>query len=136
MLLLFLWSVNSAMLLADHRITIRVDNYTNDTCTLAYYSGENQYVQATVTSKNADNEFIFEGDKALEGDLYFVLLQTNSNNRFDFAIPNEADQKKLVLSTTLEEERTLLDNLEVEGSQENTVFVNYMKENIRVNKEK
>ncbi|BDS12284.1 TlpA family protein disulfide reductase [Aureispira anguillae] len=129
--------LTTKMLLAKdgYNIRVKIDGYENDTCILAYHMGDKKYINETVTSKNADNEFVFEGEESLEGGLYLVLIKDN-NNYFEFLIPNEEDQKELVLSTKLDESRDLSKHLEIEGSKENQVYLDYLKYNAKIQKEK
>lgn len=118
-----------------YNIRVRIDGYENDTCILAHHYGDKKYISATVTSKNEDNEFIFEGEKPLKGGVYVVLIKEN-NNYFEFLVPNEEDQKEMVLSTKLDESKDLSKHLKIKGSKDNEAYLEYMKFNAKIQKEK
>lgn len=118
-----------------YNIRVRIDGYENDTCILAHHYGDKKYISATVTSKNKDNEFIFEGEKPLKGGVYLVLIK-DKNNYFEFLVPNEEDQKDLVLSTKLDESRDLSKHLKVKGSKDNEAYLKYLKFNAKIQKKK
>lgn len=118
-----------------YNIRVKIEGYENDTCILAHHMGDKKYISATVTSKNEDNEFVFEGEEALKGGIYLVLIKDN-NNYFEFVVPNEEDQKQMVLTTKLDESRNLTKHLNVKGSEENKVFIDYVKFNAKLAQQK
>jgi peroxiredoxin len=134
-ILLFTSTLVSALDKDGYNIRVRIDGYKNDTCILAHHYGDKKYISATVTSKNEDNEFIFEGEEPLKGGIYVVLIKEN-NNYFEFLVPNEEDQKDLILSTKLDESKDLSKHLKIEGSKDNQAYLDYMKFNAKLQKEK
>lgn len=108
-----------------YTIRVKIDNYDNDTCILGYHMGKKIYVQDTLTTRNSKGEFVFKGDKPLEGGMYLILIKPN-NIYFDFLVANEEDQKNISLTTKLEGE-DLNKNLKVKNSPPNDLFYTYLK---------
>lgn len=118
-----------------HIIRVKIDGYENDTCILAYHMGNKQYIRSTVTTKNEDNEFVFEGDEILEGGLYFVLTK-ESNRSFEFLVANEEDQKGMILTTKLDKSKDLSQHLTIKGSKDAEIYLDYTKFNAKIQKKK
>ncbi len=110
---------------AAYKIHVKIENYENDTCILGYHLGAQIYVQDTVTERNAKGEFVFEGDKTMQGGMYLVLTKPN-NVYFDFLIANDEDQKEIHFTTKLVD-GDLNSNLKVKNSPPNDLFLGYLK---------
>ncbi|MGH1339816.1 MAG: DUF5106 domain-containing protein [Aureispira sp.] len=120
--------LSSVSLMAqDDAYTIRVtiDNYENDTCILGYHMGKQIYVQDTLTERNAQGEFVFKGDKPLDGGMYLILTKPN-NIYFDFLIASDEDQKDMVFRTKLEG-KDLNKHLKAKNSPPNALFYAYLE---------
>lgn len=108
---------------AGYHIEVQIGNYDNDTCILGYHMGPNIYVADTAL-RNAQGNWVFEGDQPLDGGLYLILVKP-SNTYTDFLIASEEDQRDIRLSTKLEN-GDLQKNLVVNGSADNTLFYDYL----------
>lgn len=109
-----------------YNIRVKIDNYKEDTLILGYHKGAKLLVQDTLTESSGKGEWIFKGNKNLPGGLYFIYLKSEGIY-FDFLIPNEEDQKKMVLHTKMDASRNLTKNLKIKGSRENEIFLEYIK---------
>lgn len=127
---LIVWTVallSSASLWAQepaYTIRVKIDNYENDTCILGYHMGKQIYVQDTLTKKNDKGEFVFQGEKPLDGGMYLILTKPN-NVYFDFLIASEEDQKEIILTTKLED-NDLNKHRKVKNSPPNELFYSYL----------
>lgn len=61
-----------------HRISIEIDAYEQDELYLAYYLADKQYIQDTV-QRNDKGLFVFEGEEALPGGMYLVVMAPDNN---------------------------------------------------------
>ncbi len=109
-----------------YNIKVKIDNYENDTCILAYRLGKQTYVKDTITKKNKKGEFVFTGSKSLKGGIYLILTKPE-NLYLEFLVSNDEDQKNMSLSTKLDDTRDLSRNLKVQGSADNLAFLDYLK---------
>lgn len=109
-----------------YNIRVKIDNYLSDTCILGYRLGGKTYVKDTLASKNKKGEFVFSGKEPLKGGIYLVLTKPH-NSYFEFLVGNDADQTKMVITTKLEGEKDLSKHLKIEGSDDNRVFLEYLK---------
>jgi peroxiredoxin len=112
--------------LGQYKITVTIDGYENDTCVLGYQIGRTTYIAQQVNEKNAKGDFVFEGDEALLGGLYSILIKPK-NQFFQFIISNDEEQKDLKIKTKIAENpaRDLNENLKIENSPDNAVFDEY-----------
>lgn len=107
-----------------YTIRVKIDNYDNDTCILGYHMGQQIYVQDTLTERNAKGEYVFKGEKPLDGGMYLILTKPN-NTYFDFLVANEEDQKEMSFTTKMEN-NDLNKNLKVKNSAPNDLFYDYL----------
>ncbi len=112
-------------LLAQHNITVKIDNYKNDTCILGYRLGKQTYVRDTVTTKNKNGEFVFKGDKSLEGGIYLILTKP-TNIYFEFLVANKEDQTRIKIETKLINGNDMSTHLKIKGSADNQAFLDYL----------
>jgi peroxiredoxin len=117
-----------------YNIRVKIDDFDNDTLILGYHRGEQLLVKDTLTARTSKGDWVFEGEEPLPGGLYFVFLQ-GTGAYFDFLVPDEEAQKKLVLHTKFDETRNLYKNLKVKGSSENLIFLEYILEGMAQDKE-
>lgn len=110
-----------------YNIRVKIDNYEADTLILGYHRGPKLFVQDTLVEPVGKGEWVFKGEENLPGGLYFIYLQSESIY-FDFLIPNEEEQKKMVLHTKLDASRNLTKNLKIKNSKENDVFLEYIQD--------
>ncbi|MCH2022820.1 MAG: DUF5106 domain-containing protein [Saprospiraceae bacterium] len=119
--------INHIIIAQDaYNIRVKIDDYTNDTCILAYRLGKQTYVKDTLTKKNKKGEFVFKGEKSLKGGLYLILTKP-LNLYLEFLVPNNEDQKRLFIHTKLDENNDLSRNLKIQGSEDNKAFLGYLK---------
>jgi len=126
---LFVFAVffmQTAMAQDAYNIRVKIEGYKNDTCILGYRLGKKTYVKDTLTSPNSNGEFVFTGDEKLKGGIYLILTRPN-NLYFEFLVPNDEDQTKLVLKTKMDDSNDLSKNLSIKGSDDNKVFLTYLK---------
>jgi peroxiredoxin len=107
-----------------YHIRVKLDNYDNDTLILGYRLGSKTYVKDTCIGKNKNGEWVFKKDETLEGGLYIILLKPD-NIYFEFLVPDEKDQQNLSLYTK-PEGKDLIKNLKIQGSKDNTLFLDYL----------
>lgn len=119
-----LFIVNTSI--GQYKITVTIDGYENDTCVLGYQVGRTTYIAQKVNEKNKDGNFVFEGEEALMGGLYSVLIKPE-NKFFQFILSNDDEQKDFKIKTKIDQNpaRDLTENLIIENSLDNTVFEEY-----------
>lgn len=109
-----------------YNIRVKIDGYKNDTCILGYRLGKKTYVKDTLIKRDKNGGWTFKGDEPLKGGIYLILTKPN-NLYCEFLVSNDEDQKKLSLHTKLDEQKDLSKNLKIEGSDDNKVFLDYLK---------
>ncbi len=108
-----------------YRITVEIEGVSDDMLLLGNFYGERTYVKDTAF--NEDGTFVFEGENPLENGMYFAAL--GKTRIFDFIIFND---QEFTLSTAAPD---YLEHMEVQGSEENMLFVNDMRFNQAMNQE-
>ncbi len=104
----------------SYRITVGIEGYEQDILTLGYYLLDNQYIVDTAYRDDA-GEYVFASDTAgLPRGIYIMVLSPN-NEYFQLLVGDDADQK-MRFRTKLGE----LNDMDVEGSEENTLFYGYL----------
>lgn len=109
-----------------YNIKVAVQGYDNDTCILGYHLGPKLYIKDTLTKRDNKGKWVFKGTEPLPGGLYFIYLKSE-NMYFDFLIPNEKEQQTISIKTKFDASRNLSKHLTIDGSNENSIFVAYMK---------
>jgi len=104
-----------------YRIQIDIDQYEEDTLYLGYYMGNRQYVRDTV-AQNPDGNFVFQGEEALPGGVYLVVMQPDKQF-FQMLLDEGAEHQQFSLSTTHEHP---VGDMQVEGSRDNQLFYDYL----------
>lgn len=119
--------VQTAIAQDGYNIRVKIEGYKKDTCILGYRLGKKTYVKDTLPARDERGEYVFKGDETLKGGIYVILTKPD-NLYFEFLVPNEKDQKKLVIKTKMiEGSNDLTKNLTIEGSDDNKVFLAYLK---------
>ena len=110
----------------QYKITVTIDGYENDTCVLGYQIGRTTYIAQQVNKKNEAGNFVFEGEEALLGGLYSILIKPD-NKFFQFIISNDEEQKDFKIRTKIDENpaRDLTNNLKIKNSPDNAAFEGY-----------
>lgn len=101
-----------------HKIEVQVKGLSDTTLLLGYHYGEKKLVADTIRV-DSKGRGVFEGDSLLDGGLYLVLIP---NLRY-FELIIDKDQEFKVVTDTAD----LFTNLQIEGSVDNQVFLDYQK---------
>ena len=101
-----------------HKIEVQVKGLSDTTLLLGYHYGEKKLVADTIRV-DSKGRGVFEGDSLLDGGLYLVLTP---NLRY-FELIIDKDQEFKVVTDTAD----LFANLQIEGSLDNQVFLDYQK---------
>lgn len=111
---------------AQHKITVTIDGYEKDTCILGYVFGTQTLIEKQVFERNENGDFVFEGDEALLGGLYRVLIKPG-NMFFQFILSGEEEQKDLKIYTKIgaSPSRDLTQNLKIKNSLDNDVMEDF-----------
>lgn len=110
----------------QYKITVTIDGYENDTCVLGYQIGRTTYIAQQLNQKNENGDFVFEGEEALMGGLYSILIRPK-NQFFQFILSNDEEQKDFKLKTKIAKNpaRDLTNNLKIKNSPDNAIFEEY-----------
>lgn len=118
--LLFLLSSLVVWAQAGYEIKVEIDGYQESELYLAYYLGDKQYIQDTVT-RAKDDSFTFSGEENLPGGIYLVVMAPN--NEF-FQILVDDDNQRYSVSTRIGAEQ--LEGTVFKNSQDNQDFYEYL----------
>lgn len=102
-----------------YKIELKVDNFQGKVCYLGYPYGPKKYL-ADTAEINSDGKFIFEGEKPLDGGLYFVYSPAPESLYFDLIV---AEPEFSIHTDTLD----LISNMKITGSLENDVFFEFQR---------
>ncbi len=100
-------------------LQIDVKNYESDTLILGYYLAEKMLVKDSII-RGEDQKFTFTQDSLLETGMY-MLVSVPEGMFYQVLVPEDDQEFQLTIDTTTEED------LFFEGSEENTVFYEYLK---------
>lgn len=107
-----------------YNIEVDIKDYEQDTLVLGYRLGSKTYVRDT-TLRNDKGKYLFQGDEYLKGGVYIILLKPD-NIYFEFLVGNDEEQKNLKISTRNRSDKNLVQDLKIQNSKENKVFVGYL----------
>ena len=102
-----------------YRIEVTVDKFQGKVCYLGYPYGPKKYL-ADTAEVNSEGKFIFEGEKPLDGGLYFVYSPVPDDLYFDLIV---TESEFSVETDTLD----LIANMKIQGSAENEVFFEFQR---------
>lgn len=102
-----------------YRIEVKVDNFQGKVCYLGYPYGPKKYL-ADTAEINSQGKFVFEGEKPLDGGLYFIYSPTPQSLYFDLIV---AESEFSLETDTLD----LIANMKTQGSLENEVFFKFQR---------
>ena len=102
-----------------HKIDVTVKGVKDTTLLLGYHYGAKKLVSDTIWV-DSKGHGTFSGDSLLDGGLYLIL--TPDYHYFEIMIDNPDQTFKLETDTT-----DLFGKLKVEGSESNSVFVQYQQ---------
>ncbi|MEA3445734.1 MAG: DUF5106 domain-containing protein, partial [Bacteroidota bacterium] len=100
-----------------YNIKIQVRGMENQELYMGHYYADKTYVKDTIKA-DASGTVIFEGDKKIDGGIYFLVLPTKTI-AFEFLV---TDDQEFSLST---DTSNYLGNMQVTGSHENELYTEY-----------
>ncbi len=101
------------------QIRVKLDNYNETELTLGFHYGDKQYVKDTV-QVDKDGYFTFKADTLLPCGVYLLVLKPD-NSFIQILMPDD-DQDFTVLTDAKE----AVDKMKFKGSEENTLFYQYL----------
>jgi peroxiredoxin len=120
-------SLPPSFLPKGYHIKIQITGIKDTVCYLANYYGDKTYLVDT-SRVDAKSRFEFTGDSLLPGGVYIIAGQSN-NKYLEFIV----DQSQNFSITTNVSE--LSSNVHFEKSEENVLFYDFMKNNMKIRKE-
>lgn len=102
------------------KIKVKLDNYTEKELLLGFHYGEKQYVKDTAVI-DADGYFTFDADTVLAPGVYLLVMKP-SNNYLQVLLPE--DDQDFTITTDVND---LVGKMKVKGSDDNTVFYDYLR---------
>ena len=118
-ILLFTITVGVFAQKKPHKIEVQIQGVKDTTLLLGYHYGEKKLVSDTI-HVDSKGRGAFVGDSLLDGGLYLIL--TPDYHYFEIMIDNPDQTFKITTDTT-----DLVGNLKIEGSESNTVFLQYQR---------
>lgn len=120
--LLYLLTLLTISTLAQdsQKIQINIDHYKDSSLLLTSYYGNK--VRLIDTSYSSNRKFTFEYDSLLPGGIYMAVSQ-HKTKLFEFIVNGE---KKIIFHT---DTSNYVKNMKIKGSNENTIFFNYVEFN-------
>ncbi len=112
---------NSFSQKGGYEIKVKIDGLKDTVCYLAGYYGPKQYYKDTA-KVNKNGLAVFKGDTELPGGIYSVVLPDNATY-FEFLLIDQF----FSLETKLGNQQVMSENLQVTGSDETSLFVDYLK---------
>lgn len=98
-------------------ITIKLKNSADSACYMAYYFGKKKYVKDTATMIKP-NHFVFKGKEPLPGGIYIIYFSDKTN--FEVLI----NEQKFTIELNKDD---IMKDLSFKGSEENTLFYDYLR---------
>lgn len=120
LLLIFGVSLTNALGQNTLKVTIELEEYEEDTLYLGYYYGDKTYL-ADTSGRNADGQFVFQADTAVNAGVYLIVLRPD--NRYSEILIPEDDQQFTMRAKADDLAKTMA----FSGSEENTVFYQYLQ---------
>lgn len=109
-----------------YKLQFKVDGLKDTTAYLGYYYGESTFVKDTARV-NGQGEFVFDGKRALDQGVYFLIL--NKTRIFEFVV---GSTQQFTLATKTED---YVKNMKVTGDPDNKLFFENMLFNMERHKE-
>ncbi|NBC06595.1 MAG: redoxin domain-containing protein [Bacteroidetes bacterium] len=103
-----------------YRIEIDIEGYDEPELYLGYHYGEKQYLQDTA-SVNGQGKYVFEGEEALPGGVYLVVMAPD-NNFFQLLVSEE--EQRFSMQTKAENPAQYAS---FRNAPDNTLFYEYMR---------
>ena len=101
-----------------YHIDVQMDNANSDTLYLAYFYGDAQYIKDTAY-RQGDAPFTFQGKEPLPEGVYMFVLPPD-NSFFQVLID---DDQTFTMRT---DAKNVTGNTVIEGSEDNTIFYDYL----------
>lgn len=117
--LVLLTLVSGTVMAQGHQITVKSANYKNGIAYLAYYMGENIYIEDSAAISNTGIA-MFKGRDKLQPGIYLIVLPDHSK-RTDLLIDKE--QTMTVSVDTVD----MINKTVISGSRENIPYMTYQK---------
>ena len=118
LLVLFIYAGNASAEDNAYQIKVKVNKFQGDVAYIGYPYGDKKYLADTAEVING--EFVFEGEKALDGGLYFIYSPAPNSLYFDLIVAES--------NFGLETDTTdLIANMKFTGSQENQIFFDFQR---------
>ena len=127
LLLVITLSLTCSTFAQKHKIEITVKGLADTTLLLGYHYGAKKLVADTIRV-DSKGHGVFQGDTLLDGGLYLVLIP---DYRY-FELIIDKDQEFKVFTDTTD----LFTNLRIEGSEDNSVFLDYQKKSSELYKKR
>lgn len=105
----------------SYKINIQINGTQDSVAYLVSYYGDKTFIQDTAFA-GSQGAFIFEGDSSLPQGIY--IIAGSNNNRLLEVILDEDQHFSLKTDVT-----SLIDGVSIEGSEENTLFYDYIRFN-------
>ncbi len=105
---------------AGMKIKVKLENYAEKELLLGFHYGEKQYVKDTAVI-DADGYFTFDADTVLAPGVYLLVMKP-SNNYLQVLLPE--DDQDFTITTDVND---LVGKMKVKGSDDNTVFYDYLR---------
>ena len=102
-----------------YNIEVTLENYDQEKLMLGYHYGDKQYIKDSV-KVNAAGKFIFKGEEDLDPGVYLMVMPPD--NQYFQVLVDKAEQHFTVKTDA--KSPTL--NMEVTGSKDNQLFIDYM----------
>ena len=103
-----------------YKIRVKLDNYAEKQLILGFYYGEKPYVKDPMEI-GADGYFTFQADTLLPCGVYLLVLKTD-NSFIQFLLP-EHDQDLTIVTDA----KQSVEKMSIKGSDDNTVFYDYLQ---------
>ncbi|MCB0661160.1 MAG: redoxin domain-containing protein [Saprospiraceae bacterium] len=102
-----------------YHIKIKLNGFEQDSIFFGYQYGDKQYVRDTI-QKNKDGWFHIEGDEALQGGVYMIVIPPD-NKYFELLI--DENNQNFTVETSYDD---LVTKMKIKGSKDNILFYDYL----------
>ena len=103
-----------------YSIKVKLENFSQDTLYLGYHYADKQYLLDTATV-STDGFFVFEGEEALAGGVYLVVMPPK--NEYFQILVTEGEQHFTVVADS----QNPVKHTTIEGSEDNKLLYDYLR---------
>ncbi len=103
-----------------YRIEVQLQGFSEEELYLAYYYGDKQFIKDTARAEDGE-VFVFEGEEALPGGLYLIVLPPD-NNYFQLLIDKEEQHFSLTANVDAQ-----VSTMQFENAPDNSDFYDYLR---------